>query len=178
MSAPAVALNPLQIAPNRQLQTKWLYVVSCLLFVCCTSTTIFSGYHTGLLLNTVWRTILGSWHYDLRGEVNEILRKVGHFFGYGMIGIIFRNAWYSTVRVVRNWLMPVSATLAVASTFAIACLDEWHQRYVPQRVGSIRDAGIDAAGALFLNVVVWWLRARRRRNALRRLQSARHSVTL
>ena len=128
------------------------------------------GSHTQVLVDAVWKTFLGTWHWDLTGPVNEACRKVGHFIGYGLVSLLFSNAWYKSAQafawVVRNWLTPFAAMLAVISTFLVACLDEWHQRFVPGRVGSIRDALLDAAGALFLNLLVWALRARRRRNAL------------
>jgi VanZ family protein len=71
--------------------------------------------------------------------------------------------------------MPFAAGLAVASTFLIGCLDEWHQRYLRGRVGSIRDALLDSAGALFINLIVWAVVARRRRKVLSGLQLAREA---
>jgi len=167
MSASPALLNPLQVAPHRDARSQWLPVLFSLVFVCFTSTTFMGGSHTQVVLDAVWKAVLGTWHWNATGAVNAFLRKTGHFFGYGMIGIFFRNAWYSTVRAVgsmlRSWLMPVSASLAVASTFLVGCLDEWHQKHLPGRVGSIHDALLDAAGALFLNVLVWAFFARRRK---------------
>lgn len=171
MSASPVLLNPSSVAPSRpnSLRTNWMYVACSILFICCTSTTFMGGTHTGALLNAVWRALFGTWHYDLRGIVNLVLRKVGHFFGYGMIGLIFRNAWTASLRaltLVRSWISPFATSLAVASTFLVASLDEWHQRYVPGRVGSFHDVLIDTAGALMLNLLVWELRASKRRKML------------
>jgi VanZ family protein len=56
--------------------------------------------------------------------------------------------------------------LSIASTFIIASLDEFHQRFVPGRVGSFRDVLIDTGGALFLSIVLWAVRARARKQAL------------
>jgi VanZ family protein len=88
-----------------------------------------------------------------------------------MIGLIFRNAWYTSLRaltsLVRSWVTPFAAMLAVSSTFMLACLDEWHQRYVPGRVSSFRDVLVDTTGALLLNVIYWNLRAYRRRRLQR-----------
>jgi VanZ family protein len=174
MSASPVLFNSsqIQVAPLRDVRSKWLPVLFSIIFVCFTSTTFMGGSHTQVVLDAVWKAALGTWHWNATGPVNEYLRKAGHFIGYGIIGIFFRNAWSSTVRVVRNWIMPVSASLGVVSTFAVACLDEWHQRYLPGRVGSMRDALLDAAGALFLNLLVWAVRARRRKDTLNRIQAA------
>jgi len=168
MSVSPALLNPYQSIPrSAAVRRNWRYAFFGIAFVCCTSNNYFGGAHTGMLLNAVWRAVLGSWHFELRGEVNEIMRKVGHFFGYGMIGIIFRNAWYSTTRTLfaptRQWTIAFAASLGVASTFLVACLDEWHQSYCPGRVGSFRDVLIDTTGALLLNVLLWEWHARKRR---------------
>jgi VanZ family protein len=87
-----------------------------------------------------------------------------------MIGLIFRNAWVASLRaltsLVRAWVAPFAGSLAVASTFLVACLDEWHQKFVPGRVSSFHDVLVDTTGALLLNVMVWELRARKRRQLM------------
>ncbi|HEY4378983.1 MAG TPA: VanZ family protein [Acidobacteriaceae bacterium] len=162
--------NPSPVTPRRSLRSEWLPVLCAMIFICFTSTSFMGGGTTQKLVNAVWQVLLGHWHWDLTGPVNEACRKTGHFFGYGIIGLIFSNAWYKSAQafawVVRSWLTPFAATLAVVSTFFVACLDEWHQRFLPGRVGSMRDALLDAAGAIFLNLLIWAFRARRRRNAL------------
>lgn len=185
MCASPVLLNLSKVAPHRNarvnVRTKWLPVLLSLIFVCFTSTTFMGGSHTQVVVNAVWKAAFGAWHFNQTGLVNEVLRKTGHFFGYGMIGLFFRNAWYSTARAVtsmlRSWLMPFSAGLAVASTFLVGCLDEWHQRYLPGRVGCLRDALLDSAGALFLNLLVWAIVARRRRKILSGFATGARSVT-
>ena len=106
------------------------------------------------------------------GHVNWFGRKIGHFFGYGTIGLMFRKAWSASIRAymltLRSRIMLFSAALGVTSTFALGALDEWHQMYLPQRHGSMYDAMLDASGALFLNIIVWAAWAIRRRRALAR----------
>ena len=101
--------------------------------------------------------------------VNEVCRKVGHFFGYGMIGLLFRNAWHSSIRahlvaIRHRWLgnrllgrrlMVSVSALSIFCTFIVASLDELHQRFVPGRVSSFRDVLLDTTGALVLNLVFW-----------------------
>jgi VanZ family protein len=70
--------------------------------------------------------------------------------------------------VARIWLTPFAAFFAIASTFAVACLDEWHQTFGPGRVGSLHDALLDAAGAIFLNAIFWASIARSGRRHLKR----------
>jgi VanZ family protein len=173
MSTTPMLFNPSRSSRPRSLHP-WLPVLYALAFICFTSTTFMGGSHTQILVNAVWKAVLGTWHWNLTGPVNGIGRKVGHFFGYGIVGLIFRNAWYKSARafawVMRSWLTPLAGSLAVMSTFSVACLDEWHQRFLPGRVGSLRDALLDAAGAIFLNVIFWALMARRRRRMVERSQ--------
>jgi VanZ family protein len=137
--------------------TYWFPVLGALIFICFTSTTLMGGHNTGLVVAAVWRALFGTSHIKLAWEVNFIGRKIGHFFGYGIVGLIFRNAWYKTSGafslVAKSWLYPFSSFLAVVSTFAVASMDEYHQMFLPGRVGSLHDALLDASGALFLNFV-------------------------
>ena len=175
MSASPLILPPSPMMSRRSLRNAWIPVVLSLIFVRCTSTSFAGGSHTQILVDAVWRTFLGKWHWNLTGIVNEDCRKVGHFFGYGMIGLIFRNAWYNSVRagILRigeslatvQGMISISA-LSVLSTFLIACVDEIHQRYVPGRVSSFRDVMVDTTGAAFLNLVFWLRRAHMRKQAL------------
>jgi len=84
---------------------------------------------------------------------------VGHFFGYGAIGLLFRRAWHLSMRA---WALATgsrialyAASLGIASTFAVASLDEWHQCFLRGRVGSFHDVLLDTCGALFLTLVLF-----------------------
>lgn len=170
MSNPPVLLHSSHVTQQRAASNRWVPVFLSLVFVCFTSTSFMGGSHTQVLVDDVWRAFLGRWHWDITATVNEVLRKVGHFFGYGMIGILFRNAWHSSIRahvvtLTHRWmggrLLLSASVLSVACTFLVASLDEWHQKYVPGRVSSFRDVLIDTAGALLLNLVFWGARAHR-----------------
>jgi VanZ family protein len=172
MATSPTLLNPARLTPRHSLRGAWLSVFFAILFVSFTSTTLMSGYHTGIVVNYVWHSLFGSWHLNDSGHVNWFGRKIGHFFGYGTIGLLFRKAWYTSIRAymltLRSQIMLFSAALGVVSTFALAALDEWHQMYLPQRHGSIYDAVLDTSGALFLNIAVWAAWTLRRRRALAR----------
>ena len=68
--------------------------------------------------------------------------------------------------MIGNRLILFSSTLGVASTFLLASLDEWHQRFLPGRVGCFRDVMIDTSGAVFLTFVLLGARMLRRRMML------------
>ena len=183
MSSPTL-LHPQVTAPRARVN-QWVPVLLSLVFVCFTSTSFMGGSHTQVLVDNVWRAVLGTWHRNITATVNEVIRKVGHFFGYGMIGLLFRNAWHSSIRahlVAINYrrlgsrllgrrLMLSASGLSVLCTFVVGCLDEWHQKYLPGRVSSFRDVLLDTAGALVLNLVFWSLRAQRRRRSLNALEA-------
>jgi VanZ family protein len=163
-TSPAV-LNATSIEFRRAVQTAWTPVVCSLIFIAFTSSTLMSGYHTQFVVNDVWKALFGNWHLsDWAGVLNGEGRKVGHFFGYGAIGLIFRNAWHTSLRarairlgqrLLHNQLLLRSFGLSALSIFLVASLDELHQHFLPQRVGSFGDVIRDTAGTLFLNLV--WL---------------------
>jgi VanZ family protein len=170
-----MSASPILFSPNyaTRPQTKslgWFPVLCTLVFICCTSTAFMGCQTSQAVVNAIWKVLFGTWHWDILGEVNGVLRKTGHFVGYGLVSLVFRNAWYRSAKafawVMRHWLTPFAASLAIVSTFIVAGLDELHQHFIPGRIGSLRDALLDTAGALFLNLLVWALRARRRRNLL------------
>jgi VanZ family protein len=175
MSASPLILSPSHVASPHPARKAWVAVIFSLIFICFTSTSFMGGHHTQIWLTDVWQAVLGTWRLDLTGPVNEACRKVGHFVGYGMIGLLFRHAWHTSIRA---GLMRIGASLAtiqgmvsvsalsVLSTFLVASLDELHQRFVPGRVSSFRDVKVDTVGAIVLNVVFWTVRAHRRSQAL------------
>lgn len=178
MSTLPVLLSPSPIPSRRNFRNAWIPVLCAVAFVAFTSTTLMSGFHTQKIVDFVWDNVLGKWHRDDTGFVNFAGRKVGHFLGYGTIGLMFRRAWYHSLRsymmALRGTAVLVSSVLGIVSTFALASLDEWHQMFLPQRHGSLWDAALDAAGALFLTVAIAAFRAlqrRRNENAARIIRS-------
>ena len=157
MSSSPLALSPNQLISASRVRKAWVPVVLSIMFVCFTSTTLMSGYHTQIALTDVWKAVLGPWHLGEIGSANLIFRKVGHFIGYGLIGLLFRRGWYTTIRsrvlAMSGSVMLLMASLAVLSTFVLASLDEWHQCYLPQRVGSFHDVLLDTGGAMLFNIL-------------------------
>ena len=46
-------------------------------------------------------------------------------------------------------------------TTLVACLDEWHQAYVPGRGSSVHDVLLDSAAALLAQIILWWILRRK-----------------
>lgn len=152
-----VLLNPAPASPSRPFNTAWIGALLGFAFVACTSNNYMGGTHSQAILTVVWKSLLGKWHIEAVGIANIWMRKVGHFIGHGLLSLVFCRAWYSTFRrsasLRRVWWRPTAGFLAVLTTFTVACLDEWHQHYVPGRVGSFRDVLIDSSGAVVANLI-------------------------
>ena len=80
--------------------------------------------------------ILALWH--------TLIRKGAHFSEYAILGALLCNA-LRTCNLSRplRWLIPIAGSAIYAMS------DEVHQYFVPDRVCSIVDVGIDTAGAIF-----------------------------
>lgn len=167
-----MATSPVQFFPRplpvqRPFYKVWIPVLCGLTLICCESTPVMGGGTTGRWLTDIWPRILGQANTPFFGEVHIFLRKLGHFTGYGTLGLLLHKAWYRSVRfymqMFGSQLMLAASALSVAFTFLVGSLDEWHQSILPGRTSSCRDVIIDTSGALLFNVVFWLLRARRRR---------------
>ena len=86
---------------------------------------------------------------------NQILRKIGHFTEFAILGIF----WTGTFRNAKNFTLfkPLGMCL-----FTAVC-DETLQLFVAGRSGNVRDIWIDFAGA-FLSTLVTWLIYKLRQN--------------
>ena len=88
------------------------------------------------------------WHF--------FLRKVGHFVGYFILSLLFFRAWRATLPLTRHAKWAIHwARIAWMMTTLVACLDEWHQAYVPGRGSSVHDVLLDSTAALVAQIVLW-----------------------
>jgi VanZ family protein len=88
-----------------------------------------------------------------------LLRKSGHFVGYGTVGFTFLRAWLHMlgrggVGSLPAWRVE-SSVLAILCTAIVASGDEFHQTFLPGRTGLPEDVLLDTAGACTLCLVVW-----------------------
>lgn len=146
----------------------WIPVLFGVAIICGESTNTMGASHTG-----VWLTQLVSWAGHPDGPVallNHLLRKSGHFTGYGLLGICFARGWFSLLRrhVSANWsaLRLRAGALAILSTAVVASADEIHQIFLPTRGASVQDALLDTSGAIVLNVLFFAVLAVRRNSLM------------
>jgi VanZ family protein len=98
--------------------------------------------------------------------VHHLIRKTGHFLGYGTVCLTFLRAWLLTFATrpdlsLDTWRLR-SAVTAILSTAAVASLDEWHQTTLPNRTGQVSDVLLDTCGATVMVLLVWLILWRRR----------------
>ncbi len=95
--------------------------------------------------------------------VRWAVRKGAHMTEYAILAWLWWRALRRSVRGdARPWSWRI-AGLALAAVVMYAATDEWHQSFVPNRTGAVRDVLIDTAGGMAGLGVVWWRQQRRRR---------------
>jgi VanZ family protein len=167
MATPAVQCFPYQTQVRRPFYLVWLPVFFGLTVICCESTTMMGGGTTGRWLTDIWPKILGQANTPFFGVVHQFLRKLGHFTGYGTLGLFLHRAWYRSIRLYLRMMggkvMLAASALSVLFTFFVGSLDEWHQSILPGRTSTFHDVLIDTSGALLFNLIFWGVGAYRRR---------------
>jgi VanZ family protein len=130
----------------------WLPVLIGIVIIVIESTETFGSNHTSGPLRRVWEALFGT-VTDPRWEViHHYIRKCGHSFAYGFIGLAWLRAWWMTLPKSHFF---TDATLALLGTALIASCDEIHQTFLPNRTGSIWDVLLDCSGALVLELIVY-----------------------
>ena len=102
-------------------------------------------------------------------QINEVLRKTGHFLGYGILGALVFFALRNTNRdritplLLRRWGMYLHdfwrmewAMLGMGVTVITASLDEIHQSFMPSRTGRWQDVVLDTCGAAVLQIIIYF----------------------
>ena len=116
------------------------------------STELFGSEHTSGPLRWIWQTIFGTVGDASWQTIHHLIRKSGHFLGYGGIGLLWLRAWWMTLPRSR---FLHDAFLALLGTAVVASCDEWHQAFLPNRTGSVWDVLLDCSGAIALQLAVY-----------------------
>lgn len=134
----------------------WMPVLFVLGVLGVESSALLAADRTSPPLHTLAHAVSGAQldsHWTL---VHRLVRKTGHFVGYGIFSLALLRAWMLSLQMDRSWLHPERRMqlMAIAGTFAVAALDELHQAFVPNRTGKFADVLLDIAGAVALQLVV------------------------
>jgi VanZ family protein len=81
--------------------------------------------------------------------LDTLLKKGAHMIEYAILVVLLWRAWNARQRPV--------ASLALAFVLAVlyAASDEFHQTFVPGRLGRVQDVLIDSLGAALAALGVW-----------------------
>ena len=130
----------------------WFPVALGIAIIATESTACFGTDRTSGPLRWIFQGIFGPVS-DSRWEfIHHLIRKSGHFLGYGVIGLTWLRAWRMTFT---NFRFSVNAVLALAGTALLASSDEWHQSFLPSRTSSPWDVLLDCSGALAMLLIAY-----------------------
>jgi VanZ family protein len=141
----------------------WIPVAVCVLVISTESTVYFGADHTSGPLQRFFEFFFGPFTQPQWWRWHIVIRKTGHFLGYGLLSISWFRAFWMTLRASA----PLSRSrvaihsFAMLGTLAVAACDEVHQTFLPNRSGSVWDVLLDCSGAAIMQVLIWiWMRKR------------------
>jgi VanZ family protein len=130
------------------------------------STATFSAANTSSWLRPIAESIFGHLSDPTWDEAHHLLRKSGHFLGYGTLCVLFLRAWLLTLAdsqrllTERAWRLSAWAR-AILSTAVVASCDEINQSFLPSRTGMFSDVVLDTIGATLVSGLLLAIVSRR-----------------
>jgi VanZ family protein len=145
----------------RRFLVVWLPALIGVAVIIAESTPTFSATKTSRILRPLIEWLFGRLSDPVWDEVHHLLRKAGHFVGYGTLCVLFLRAWLLSLAMnvalqMRAWWLR-SWGYAVASTFVVASGDEIHQSFLPSRTGMFSDVVLDTVGGIVVSGLVLWI---------------------
>jgi VanZ family protein len=116
------------------------------------STPEFGADRTSRPLRWFFESIFGPVSTAHWEAIHHMIRKTGHFTGYGLLGLAWLRSWWMTLP--RSMFL-VDALLAFLGTAMTASADEFHQSFLPNRTGTPWDVLLDCSGALAMQLLVY-----------------------
>jgi VanZ family protein len=175
----------------RNLARHWWTVLAWLGVIRLESTDTASASNTSKILYAVIAAVYPHPQRSLVEQLDAILRKSGHFLGYGILGVLVFFALRNTNRdrfrplLRRPWGNYFSdfwrmewAVIAVLFTIATASFDEIHQTFIPSRTGRWQDVVLDGLGAAVLQFAIYLLSVTAFRRTRERIPQYQGSSTL
>jgi VanZ family protein len=130
----------------------WLPVLLGILVIVAESTEWMGADYTSNPLRILYQALFGQVSNAQWEMIHHYIRKSGHFIGYGLMGLAWLRAWWMTLPHSR--FLP-DAFLALLGTALVACADEFHQSFLPNRTSTPWDVLIDCSGAITLQLMVY-----------------------
>jgi VanZ family protein len=152
----------------RSLANRWWPVAVWLVVLRIESSDFASSANTFGLLYRIATAIFGPINPSILMMLNGVMRKSGHFVGYGVLSLLVFRALkytqYDRLRLVlqRRWGLFFRdlwrfewAEIAVLFTLVAASFDELHQVFIPSRTGRWQDVALDTAGAIAMQLLLY-----------------------
>lgn len=135
----------------------WVPVLACLFVFALESTTWGGADHTSEPLRRVAEALFGFDQFAYWKPIHMVIRKTGHFAGYGLFSLVCFRAFRLIQRKPARRLADRLAAhgLAISATFLVASADEFHQTFLPNRVGCFSDVLLDTSGAVALGLLLF-----------------------
>lgn len=130
----------------------WWPVVLGIAGIALESTELFGSDHTTGPFRWLFQAIFGSVSDERWELLHHLIRRSGHFTGYGAIGLAWLRACWMTLPRSR---FLHDSLLALLGTALVASADEWHQTFLPNRTGSAWDVLLDCCGAIAMQLAVY-----------------------
>jgi len=137
----------------------WIAAILWLIVIAIESTSLLSAHNTSRFLYPLLRSLFGL-EWDQFDRWHFFIRKGGHVFGYGLLSILLFRAWRETLPAAGSPTWTFRWTrIAVLGTALVACLDEWHQSFLPSRTGRWEDVVLDTCAGIAAQILLLcWLR--------------------
>jgi VanZ family protein len=136
-------------------QVKWRNWLPVLIFstlLAVESSSYLGANHTSEPLRRMAEALFG---YDACANweaIHILIRKAGHFAGYGLFSLLCFRGFWMTLRGAASRMPRLLRAhgLALAATFLVAGADELHQSFLPNRTGQFSDVLLDTCGGVAL----------------------------
>lgn len=151
-TAPSMHTGPSDPKGLRFWLHAWLPVGFAIGIIVLESTPWFGADHTTGPLRALWQALFGPVTNDQWLLIHHLIRKSGHFIGYGGVALTWLRAWWITLPGSGYFQ---DAALAVLGTGLLASWDEWHQSFLPNRGSSGWDVLLDCCGGITICLVTY-----------------------
>ena len=134
----------------------WLPAFLSVAMIAGESSATMSAENTSHWLFPFWVRLFGPISAQHWNEVHHLMRKAGHFVGYGIVSLAFFHGWITSLAPKVDQSRPVWGAVfrALLCTVIVAVLDEYHQSFLPSRTSSSIDVCIDTCGAIVAQLFI------------------------
>jgi VanZ family protein len=130
----------------------WLPVAVGIGVIALESTIWFGADRTSGPLRAIYEFLVGPVSDAQWPPIHHLIRKSGHFIGYGLLCLTWLRAWWMVLRTLTFWRC---ALLGLVCTALVASCDEWHQTFLPNRTGTPWDVLLDCCGGSVALLLVY-----------------------